>query len=67
MSPKTLDAGPSQGRCPTFHTLLEVAAICRAPLSSVRVWCATDKLKSQRVGRRRLVREVDLLAFLDAA
>lgn len=44
--------------------LEEVAAEVRAPLSSVRFWVATGKLRSLRPGRRRLVRRLDLDLFL---
>jgi excisionase family DNA binding protein len=44
--------------------LEEVAAEVRAPLSSVRFWVATGKLRSLRPGRRRLVRRLDLDFFL---
>ena len=44
--------------------LEEVARELRAPISSVRHWIATGKLKSVRPGRRRLVRREDLDRFL---
>jgi excisionase family DNA binding protein len=50
---------------PKFLTVDEVAAIARAPRSSVFHWVYTGKLKSRRVGRRRLVTEDELRAFLD--
>ncbi|MBI2894487.1 MAG: helix-turn-helix domain-containing protein [Deltaproteobacteria bacterium] len=49
-----------------FLFLPEVAAILRAPLSSVRYWVATRRLKSVRPARRRLVRRKDLEEFLNA-
>ncbi len=45
----------------------EVAAICRAPISTVRHWLATGKLRSVKPGRHRLVRRTDLEAFLASA
>lgn len=47
--------------------LPEVANIARASLSSVRAWVLSGRLKSHRPGRRRLVRETDLQAFLTGA
>jgi excisionase family DNA binding protein len=49
---------------PKFFTVDEVAAIARAPRSSVFHWIYSGKLNSQRVGRRRLISEQDLRAFL---
>jgi excisionase family DNA binding protein len=46
------------------YLIEEVAVIARAPVSSVRYWIASGKLKSSRPGRRRLVTEVDLDRFL---
>jgi excisionase family DNA binding protein len=51
---------------PKFLTVDEVAAIARAPRSSVFHWVYTGKLKSRRVGKRRLVTEADLARFMDA-
>jgi excisionase family DNA binding protein len=50
-----------------FLLLEEIAAETRAPISTVRHWIATGKLASVRPGRRRLVRRVDLEAFLSGA
>lgn len=47
-----------------YLLLKEVAEETRTPLSTVRHWIATGKLPSVRPGRRRLVRRVDLDAFL---
>jgi excisionase family DNA binding protein len=47
-----------------FLLLEEVAEETRTPLSTVRHWIATGKLASVRPGRRRLVRRIDLEAFL---
>lgn len=46
-------------------TLAQCAAIAQTPLSSIRFWCATGKLKSVRPGRLRLVRRSDLAEFLN--
>lgn len=51
----------------TEYLLLdEIATALRAPLSSVRHWISTGKLRSIRPGRRRLVRRADLDRFLAA-
>ena len=47
--------------------LHEVAELTRVPLSSVRRWIATGKLRSLRPGRRRVVRADDLEAMLRAS
>lgn len=47
-----------------YMLLSEIAEETRTPLSTVRHWIATGKLPSVRPGRRRLVRRVDLDAFL---
>jgi len=52
---------------PKFFTIDEVAAITHAPRSSVFHWIYTDKLRSARVGKRRLVAETDLVAFMGIA
>lgn len=41
----------------------EVAADFRVPISTVRHWIATGKLRSVRPGRRRLIRDDDLKRF----
>jgi len=50
-----------------FLTILEAAAIARAPVSSVRAWIYSGKLRASRPGRRVLVRRDRLIAFLDNA
>ncbi len=40
---------------PELMTLPEVAAVMRAPLSTIRGWIATGKLPSVKFGRHRLV------------
>jgi excisionase family DNA binding protein len=47
-----------------FLLLEEIAEETRTPLSTVRHWIAKGKLASVRPGRRRLVRRIDLDAFL---
>jgi len=44
--------------------LEDVARMTRAPLSSVRLWCAQKKLESIRPGRRRMVHRQALARFL---
>jgi excisionase family DNA binding protein len=55
---------PDKGR--EFLLLDEVARECRAPLSSVRHWIATGRLRLIRPGRRRLVNREALDRFLAA-
>lgn len=45
-------------------TLEEAASIARAPIGSIRHWCATGRLASIRPGRRRLVKRADLATLL---
>jgi excisionase family DNA binding protein len=49
---------------PRFYTLDEIAEIASAPRSSVNFWVYSDRLRSVKVGRRRLVTEPDLIKFL---
>lgn len=49
---------------PKFLTIEEVGEIARAPRSSVLYWIYSGKLKAYKVGRRRLVSEQDLMAFI---
>jgi excisionase family DNA binding protein len=44
--------------------LAEAAAEARVSISTMRHWLATGRLQSVRPGRRRMVRRVDLDAFL---
>jgi excisionase family DNA binding protein len=44
--------------------LSEVAAEARVSVSTVRHWIRVGKLRAVRPGRRRMVRRVDLDAFL---
>jgi excisionase family DNA binding protein len=53
-----------------MHELMfveEVAEACRAPVGTVRHWLRDGRLKSFRLGRRRLVRRTDLDRFMRAA
>jgi excisionase family DNA binding protein len=43
----------------------EAAVIARVSPATIRYWIATKRLKSVRPGRRRMIREDDLLAFLE--
>lgn len=49
---------------PKLLTIDEVAQHTRSPRSTIFHWIYTKKLRSLRVGRRRLVAERDLVAFL---
>ncbi len=51
---------------PIFLTVAEVAARCRSSVRTVRRWTADGRIPVHRVGRRVLVAETDLAAFLDA-
>jgi excisionase family DNA binding protein len=44
--------------------LEDVASMTRAPLSTVRFWCAQGKRESIRPGRRRMVHRQALARFL---
>ena len=52
---------------PKLLTVDEVAKVTRAPRSTVFHWIYTDKLRSRRVGKRRLIVESDLIAFIDSS
>lgn len=63
--PENHEAAPaSLDRLPRLLTIPEVARATRAPESTVRHWLSERRLASVKVGRRRLVREADLLEFL---
>jgi excisionase family DNA binding protein len=49
---------------PKLLKIAEVAEIARAPRSTVLYWIYSGKLKAYKVGRRRLVSEPDLMAFI---
>lgn len=49
---------------PKLLTIAEVSTIARAPASSVSYWIYSGRLRALKVGRRRLVAENDLSAFL---
>lgn len=49
---------------PKFFTVDQVSEITHAPRSSVFHWLYTGKLSSRRIGKRRLVAEADLAAFM---
>ncbi|HEY2406835.1 MAG TPA: helix-turn-helix domain-containing protein [Polyangiaceae bacterium] len=48
-----------------YLQLPEAAQIARAPLKSIRRWIADGRLAHFRPGRRVLVREDDLLAYIE--
>ncbi|HEY0465000.1 MAG TPA: hypothetical protein VGC79_12360 [Polyangiaceae bacterium] len=50
-----------------LYHLSEVAGFTRAPLSTVRYWVATKRLRSLKFGRRRMVLAADLAAFVSGA
>jgi excisionase family DNA binding protein len=49
---------------PAFLTPREVATRCRASLRTVRRWIADGRLPVHRLGRKVVVAEADLAAFL---
>ncbi len=49
---------------PRLLSLAEVARATHAPVSSVRYWVYSGRLRSVKAGRRRLVAEDDLTRFL---
>lgn len=52
---------------PKLLTVDEVAALLHAPRSSVLSWVYTGKLASVKAGRKRLVTEAAVLAYLGIA
>jgi excisionase family DNA binding protein len=50
-----------------FLTVPEVAEAARAPVATIYSWIDSGKLPSSKPGRRRLVREDVLVAFLNGA
>jgi excisionase family DNA binding protein len=49
---------------PRLLTVEQIAAATSSPVSSVRSWIYSGRLRSLKVGRRRLVAEPALEAFL---
>ena len=49
---------------PRLFTIDEVSTVTRAPRSTVQFWIYSGQLRSLKVGRRRLVSDQALLAFL---
>jgi excisionase family DNA binding protein len=47
-------------------TLDEVAAVCHVSAETARHWICEGRLKAYKPGRYPLVREADLLAFIEA-
>ncbi len=52
-------------KIPKLYTLEEVAEITRASRSTVNYWVYSQRIATIKVGRRRLVPEMQLLAFLN--
>ena len=65
-SAKTIGARPAPASLPDFLTVAEVATRCRSSVRTVRRWIACDRIPIHRVGRRVLVAESDLGAFLSS-
>jgi excisionase family DNA binding protein len=51
---------------PCFRTVREVAALCRVSGRTVRRWIGEGELTVHRLGRRVLIADEDLQAFLAA-
>ena len=51
---------------PCFRTVPEVAALCRVSVRTVRRWIDEGELVVHRLGRRVLIADEDLEAFLAA-
>jgi len=66
MSPTTHEHTRALSPEDRLLTVAEVAQRCRAARGTVRHWLYTGRLPSLKVGRRRLVREAALVAFLNA-
>jgi excisionase family DNA binding protein len=47
-----------------LYTLDEVADVCRVSLATVRYWVHSKRIESVRPGRRRMVTEAALAAFI---
>jgi excisionase family DNA binding protein len=52
---------------PTYLTLDQIAERLHTPRETVRYWVAVGKLRSYKPGRKRLVREDDLVAFIEGS
>ena len=48
-----------------YLLIVEAANLARVSPATVRYWIAKKRLRSVRPGRRRMVREDDLMAFLE--
>ena len=51
---------------PRYLTLPEAAEIARTSVETVRYWVWMRKLRAHKPGRRVLIKESDLLAFIEA-
>jgi len=49
-----------------YLLIVEAANLARVSPATVRYWIAKKRLRSVRPGRRRMVREDDLMVFLEA-
>lgn len=57
----------AQAAMPDFLTTAEVAAVCRAPESTVRYWRHIGKgPRGRKVGKRVLYIRAEILAYLDS-
>lgn len=51
---------------PVFLTLEQISQNLHTPIESIRWWIQQGKLKAYRPGRKVLVRQDDLLAFIES-
>ena len=52
---------------PALLTILEVAEFTRSPVTSVRGWLSSGRLRSTRPGKKRLIPRAELQRFLEEA
>lgn len=50
---------------PKVYTIAEVSKHTRAPIATVRSWIYTGKLKSIKIGRKRLISETEVLRLFN--
>lgn len=52
---------------PPMLTLTQVAERLQTPVKTIRLWVSQQRLPAFKPGRQHLVKEADLLAFLEAS
>ena len=63
---KTTGVRPAPASLPDFLTVAEVAMRCRSSVRTLRRWIDQGRIPTHRIGRRLLVAEADLAAFLSS-